>query len=163
MPDPSDNWADNWVDKWADEWADDLRVRVRYSECDPMGVAHHAVYPLWMEMARTELLRSLGVTYAQMESSGDLLVVVALGVDYKASAIYDDEVGVRARVTRVTPARIEHSYEIRLLGRTNPMARLHAGALLATGKTTLACVDRQGRPKRTPSILTGGAGEGPGG
>lgn len=138
-----------------------MRVRVRYSECDPMGVAHHGVYPLWMEMARTELLRSLGVTYAQMESSGDLLVVVSLAVEYKASAIYDDEVGVRSRVTRVTPARIEHAYEVRLLGRTNPMASLHTGALLATGKTTLACVDRGGRPQRLPAILTGGAGAGP--
>ena len=35
-----------------------IPIRVRYAECDPMQIAHHGSYPLWMEMGRTELLRA---------------------------------------------------------------------------------------------------------
>jgi len=41
-----------------------VRVRVRYCECDPMGVVHHAAFIPWLEMGRTELLRDAGVSYA---------------------------------------------------------------------------------------------------
>jgi hypothetical protein len=44
-------------------------MRVRYAECDPMGVAHHATYLGWLEIARTELLRAGGVSYAQLEAA----------------------------------------------------------------------------------------------
>ena len=37
-----------------------MDIRVRYCECDPMGVVHHTVYPVWFEMGRTELLRDTG-------------------------------------------------------------------------------------------------------
>ncbi|MFO0084137.1 MAG: acyl-CoA thioesterase, partial [Phycisphaerales bacterium] len=52
-----------------------VRVRVRYCECDPMNVAHHAAFIPWLELARTELLRTSGVSYAHLEAAGVFLVV----------------------------------------------------------------------------------------
>ena len=46
-----------------------IDVRVRYAECDPMGVVHHTVYPVWFEMGRTELLRETGASYREFEEA----------------------------------------------------------------------------------------------
>src|SRR5436190_12187766 len=75
------------------------RLRVRYCECDPMGVAHHAAYVPWLEIGRTEILRDTGVTYADLEKHGVFLVVVKLEVRYRRPVRYDDLVEVRTRVT----------------------------------------------------------------
>ena len=42
-------------------------VTVRYAETDQMGVAHHSVYPVWFEVARTDWIKALGTTYSQLE------------------------------------------------------------------------------------------------
>ena len=72
-----------------------IDIRVRYCECDPMGVVHHTVYPVWFEMGRTELLRSTGRTYRDMEAQNMLLAVVKLEVVYKQPARYDEVVQLR--------------------------------------------------------------------
>lgn len=120
----------------------DIPIRVRYVECDPMGVAHHSIYPIWLEIARTELLRTRGISYAQMEAQGVFVVVVKLALNYRRPARYDDELRVIAGVTRTTPAKIEHGYEIR-----------RGEELLCTAWTVLACLDRQGRPQRVPEVF----------
>ncbi|MEY5033287.1 MAG: Acyl-CoA thioester hydrolase YbgC, partial [Planctomycetota bacterium] len=60
-----------------------IEVRVRYPECDPMGVVHHAVYPIWFEMGRTEMLRAAGGSYRDMEAAGVFLAVVRLEVRFR--------------------------------------------------------------------------------
>ena len=50
----------------------EVPVRVRYVECDPMNVAHHSVYPVWLEIARTDLLRRRGNAYRDLEVAGDV-------------------------------------------------------------------------------------------
>ena len=57
-----------------------IEIRVRYAECDPMGVAHHSAYAPWFEMGRTELLRTTGGNYRDLESAGILLAVVKLAI-----------------------------------------------------------------------------------
>lgn len=122
------------------------RVRVRYSECDPMGVVHHAAYIPWLELGRTELLRQTGVSYAELEKQGVLLVVVRLSCRYKRPARYDDEIEVRTSVVGGGRVKIEHEYEL---------VRDPDGAaeVVLTGETTLGCVDREGRPRELPSWL----------
>ncbi len=73
----------------------DMTVRVRYAECDPQNVVHHASYPVWLEMARTELLREQGVVYRELEASGVMFVVARLSVRYRRPARYDDTLTVR--------------------------------------------------------------------
>jgi len=119
-----------------------IDIRVRYCECDPMGVVHHTVYPVWFEMGRTELLRSTGRTYHDMEKAGLLLAVVRLEVTYKQPARYDDLVHLRTTLAKVGAVKVEHAYEL-----------WRGEDLLVTGATTLACIDRDGRAKALPDGL----------
>lgn len=122
-----------------------LTFRVRYNECDPMGVAHHAAYPVWFEMGRTELLRESNggaLNYRDLEQQGTFLAVVSLEIRYKRPARYDDELTLRTTLKEAGHVKIQHTYEL-----------LRASELLATGATTLACLDRNGRVQPLPDIL----------
>lgn len=130
-----------------------VTLRVRYNECDPMNVAHHGTFVAWLEMGRTELLRTCGVTYADMEHAGVFLVVTRLSIDYKAPARYDDVVVVVTRVTGGGRARINHEYE---LWHDAEDGR-GKSTLLATASSTLACVGADGKPRALPEWLTAGA------
>ncbi len=120
----------------------EITVRVRYAETDRMGLLHHANYLVYFEQGRTELLRSLGLTYRDLEDQGYLLVLTKLEVRYRRPARYDDLLTVRTTAERVTAVRIDHRYEV-----------LRDGLLLAEGTSTLACVDRDGRPQALPDVL----------
>src|SRR5262245_21490380 len=120
----------------------DITIRVRYAETDRMGLLHHANYLVYFEQARTELLRSLGVTYKDLEDQGYLLVLTRAEVKYRSPARYDDELTVRTTVTRTTAVRIEHKYEV-----------LRDDTVIAEGETTLASVDRSGRVQALPEWL----------
>ena len=67
-------------------------LRVRYAETDQMGVVYYANYFVWFEVARADLLRSLGWTYREMEDAGVLLPVIEAHCEYRRPARYDDEV-----------------------------------------------------------------------
>lgn len=124
-----------------------IDIRVRYCECDPMGVVHHTVYPVWFEMGRTELLRDTGRTYRELEEAGILLAVVRLEVTYKQPARYDDLVQLRTTLAKVGAVKIEHAYEL-----------WRGQDLLVTGATTLGCLGRDGRVRPLPEgALTGPA------
>ncbi|MFM9956723.1 MAG: acyl-CoA thioesterase [Phycisphaerales bacterium] len=125
-----------------------VRLRVRYCECDPMGVAHHAAYIPWLELARTELLRVTGVSYADMERAGVYLVVARLEARYKAPARYDDELEILTKVSGGGRARIDHEYEVWLWTQDAGRTRL-----LCTASSTLACVDSTGHPRALPAWL----------
>jgi acyl-CoA thioester hydrolase len=120
----------------------EITIRVRYAETDRMGLLHHANYLVYFEQARTELLRTLGVTYKDLEDQGYLLVLTKVEVRYKRPARYDDLLTIRTIVEKTTAVRIDHRYEV-----------LHDGQLLAEGSSTLACVDRTGRPQPLPDYL----------
>jgi len=114
-------------------------IRVRYAETDRMGLLHHANYLVYFEQARTELLRSQGLTYRDMEDKGFFLVITKVEVNYRSPAKYDDVLLIKTTVSRTTPVRVEHSYEVTCEGR-----------VVAEAKTTLACVDREGKLQALP-------------
>ena len=120
----------------------EIQIRVRYAETDQMGYLHHANFLIYFEMARTELLRSNGLTYKDLEAEGNLLVVVRAQCRYYRPARYDDLLVIRTTVVRATGARIDHHYDM-----------FRDGELLAEGETTLACVDREGKLQRMPQML----------
>jgi acyl-CoA thioester hydrolase len=120
----------------------EITVRVRYAETDRMGLLHHANYLVYFEQGRTELLRSQGLAYRDLEDQGYLLVLTKVQVRYRSPAHYDDLLTLRTTVVRTTLVKIEHRYEL-----------ARDGLLLADGETTLACVDRQGSVQRLPPIL----------
>lgn len=123
----------------------EIEIRVRYQETDAMGVLHHANYLTYFELGRTELLRANGYDYKRIEEGGIFMVIVHVECRYRRPARYDDLLRLRTTTSRVTAAKIEHAYE------------LYRGAdLLAEGKSTLACVDRQGAVQRVPDWLREG-------
>jgi len=117
----------------------DVSVRVRYAECDPQGVAHHSVYAVWLEFARTELLRSIGVDYKAVEASGLFCVVARMSLRYRRPAFYDDELTIRCKATKTRGVKIEHAYDVR-----------RKNELLTEAETTLVCIDREGRVRPVP-------------
>ncbi len=124
-----------------------------------MGVAHHAAYIPWLEEARTELLRTSGISYAEHESAGVFLAIIKLDAAYKRSARYDDLVEVRVRVVGGSRVKILHEYEVRLLERPGldgaelEAMRCAGHDVLVVASTTLACVDGDGRPRGLPECL----------
>ena len=120
----------------------EIQIRVRYAETDRMGLLHHANYLIYFEQARTELLRSCGAAYKEMEDQGYYLVIAKIEIKYKSPAHYDDVLTIRTIVTRTTPIRIEHKYEV-----------FREGKLICEGATTLACVDREGKLQAMPGWL----------
>ena len=87
-------------------------LTVRYAETDCMGVVHHAVYPVWYEIARTDYIKSVGMSYSDMEKNGVMLPVTGISCRYRLPARYDDTLLITAKVTRLTPARIEFGYTV---------------------------------------------------
>ena len=98
-----------------------------------MGVAHHANYAVWFEMGRTEMLRSDGGNYRELEAAGRFLVVVDLSIRFRQPARYDDEITLVTHLLEASRARLRHGYELKR-GETT----------LSSATTSLACVDGEG-------------------
>jgi acyl-CoA thioester hydrolase len=120
----------------------EISIRVRYAETDRMGLLHHANYLVYFEQGRTELLRSSGLAYKDLEDQGYLLVLTKIEVRYRSPARYDELLTLRTTVVRTTAVRIDHKYEL-----------LREGVLVAEGSSTLGCVDRDGRVQALPDYL----------
>jgi acyl-CoA thioester hydrolase len=117
-------------------------VRVRYAETDKMGIVYYAHYLVWFEIGRTDWLRETGWTYRAIEDEGLGLPVIEAHCAYKSSARYDDELEVRTAARIVSAARIAFDYQV---------VRKADAAIIASGYTVHATVDRSGRPVRLPS------------
>ncbi len=128
------------------EHAIEHRIRVRYCETDRMGVAHHGSYVDWFEEARTEWMRSQGASYREMEDGGDLLQVVHVDLRYLSPVTYDDEIVIRVGLLERRHASVTIGYQVR---------RGDDDRAVARGRTTLACVGRDGKLRRLPAGLRG--------
>jgi acyl-CoA thioester hydrolase len=118
-----------------------VELRVRYGETDQMGVAYHAHYLVWCELARTEHMRRLGVRYRDLEDAGCRLAVSEAGLRYHRGARYDDLVRVTAWIAEVASRRVVFRYRVE---------RVDDGALLCTAETALISLDGTNRPARLP-------------
>lgn len=121
-----------------------IEFRVRYAETDQMGVVYHTNYLIWCEMGRTELMRQLGATYAELERQGVYLVVSRAQIRFRNSARYDDPVRVRTRVTRVRSRGVTFHYTVE---------RSEGESVLAEAETDLVCVDSGGSPRKLPGSI----------
>jgi len=120
------------------------QIRVTYAETDAMGVVYYANYLRWLEVGRTELMRSLGVAYKEMEDRGAFLPVSEVFCKYHVPARYDDILIVETAVDFLRRASIQFSYRI---------LRKSDETLLITGSTLHAFVDREGKIVKVPSAL----------
>ena len=122
----------------------DTHIRVEYHHTDQMGIVHHSNYVKFFEFARTEWLRAVGLTYAEMERRGVMMPIVEVQVKYRQPAYYDELISVTASVDELPMARMSFKYEI----------RGEDGRDIATGSTTLGFIDKETRrPQRAPRWL----------
>ena len=125
------------------------KTRVRYSETDQMGVVYHGNYAQFFEMGRTEWLRSLGVTYKDMEKSGIILPVVSINLIFIKSALYDDILTIHTFLKKEPMVKIEFNYEI----------KNQLDELICTGSSVLAFMNSKNmKPTRCPDYLLKGLG-----
>ena len=120
-----------------------VEIRVRYAETDQMGFVYYGNYATYLEVARVEALRSLGLSYKEMEVQGVMLPVVDFSIKYHAPATYDDLILVKTTIKTMPTSKIHFTYEC-----------LHGDKVLTTAETTLVFVNKSTiRPTKCPEDL----------
>lgn len=112
------------------------RHRVRYRECDPMGIVYHTHYLDYFEAGRTEALRNLGLPYRDLESEGIIMPVVDANVRYRGPAHYDDMLVVEVTFDEMPSVRVPIDYTVHREGESET---------LVTGHTTLCFMNAERR------------------
>ena len=121
------------------------RHRVRYRECDPMGIVYHTHYLDYFEAARTEALRDMGIAYKMIEEQGLFMPVIDLALQYKRPAYYDDLLEINTYFDEVPRVRVPIRYEVR---------RVDDPVLLITGHVNLCFFDpKHQRPIEAPDAV----------
>lgn len=120
----------------------ETNLRVRYAETDKMGIVHHSNYYVWFELGRSDLCRSCGFSYLEMEDKEDRRLVVAESrCRYLSPAFYEDELLIRTRVGKMRSRTLEFDYEV---------FRPATETLLATGETIHIVTDSESNIRRIP-------------
>lgn len=128
----------------SDQTAFQFRYRVPYSDCTIGNHVYYARYIDWLERARNEFFRDLGVPFQSLVEEGIMLPVITCHVDYKSAARYDDEVEIEVKVAELRGVRITFDYRI-----TRPAD----GKLIATAQTIHVCANLEEKPQRLPDRL----------
>ena len=121
-----------------------VEARVLYADTDHGGVAYYASYLRWFEVGRTELLRAVGLTYAEIEKTGILCPVVEVQCRYTQPAKYDDILLIKTWIGKLGRSSITFRYEI---------DRKSDHALLALGHTINAFINRDLKCARPPKEI----------
>jgi acyl-CoA thioester hydrolase len=125
------------------EYGFSTEVKVRFAETDAQGIAHHAVYLVWFEVARIEYLARFRGGYPQLQAEGIEALTLDAKVTFRTPARFDDRLVIGARSSEVRGARFRFDYRVE-----------RAGELIAEGTTGHACADaRTLRPTRVPGWL----------
>lgn len=122
----------------------ETEIRVLYSDTDQMGYMYYGDYAKYFEFARTEAIRSFGLTYKELEASGVMMPVLSLHTKYIGPAKYDDLLRIKTSIKKLPGTRILFEYEV-----FNPEDKL-----ITICDTTLVFVDmKTGRPVPCPEVL----------
>ncbi|KKO91078.1 thioesterase [Sphingobacterium sp. Ag1] len=122
----------------------DHQIRVRYAETDQMGYVYYGNYAAFYEIARTEMLRSTGISYKELEEMGVMLPVTEMKTKYLKPGKYDDLITIRVTIRQKPAIRIIFEYEL----------FNESGELLNQGETTLVFVNMEkNRPCMPPQVF----------
>jgi len=123
----------------------DFKKRVRYAETDKMGYLYYGQYPKYYEIGRVEMLRSLGMSYREMEDElGVMMPVTSLEIRYLRPAYYDELITIRTKLLKLPEMRIQFHVDL----------YNEEGKLLNAGKVRLAFVDvKTGKAVTAPEAL----------
>ncbi|MEC7907436.1 MAG: thioesterase family protein [Verrucomicrobiota bacterium] len=119
-----------------------IDIEVRYAETDMMGIVHHASYLPWLEIARGNLLKERGISYAKLEESGILLPVVGIKMNYRRPATYDDIVTINSIIKERPFAKIRVDYELQ-----------KEDQIIADGYSIHAFMNQSGQPIKAPRFI----------
>jgi acyl-CoA thioester hydrolase len=118
-------------------------VRVRFAETDAQGIAHHAAFVVFLEVARVAYLEAFAGGYQGIRDRGVEALTTEVSLRYHRAAYFDERLTIWARCTDVRGARFRYEYRI-----------VRDGELVAEGHTSHATVDRETyRPTRVPEWL----------
>ncbi len=113
-----------------------------------MGYVYYGRYLEYFEVARTEMIRSLGMPYSKLEDEGLMLPVVQTHVDYKSPIFYDELMHIKVHLYSIPTVKLETYYEITTERQSNPHA---------LGKVVLCFMEEQKRkPCRAPERFING-------
>ncbi|UII33247.1 acyl-CoA thioesterase [Fulvivirga ulvae] len=120
------------------------QVRVRYAETDQMGYVYYGNYATYFEVARVESLRSLGLSYKELEDQGVMMPVLENKSKYLAPAKYDELLTIKTTIKKKPAVRIQFDYEI----------YNESDKLIHIGETVLVFVDmKTGMPCLQPEMM----------
>ena len=108
--------------------------KVKYYECDRMGVTHHSNYVRFMEEARIDLLDRLGYGFDRMEAEGVVSPVTEISVEYRKPTTFQDEISIEVQVIDLSSLKLKLGYVMTV-----------AGTVVCTGRST-HCFLEAGRP-----------------
>ena len=118
-------------------------VRIRFAETDAQGIAHHASFVVWLEVARVAYLERHAGGYGAIRETGIEALTTEVHLEYHRAAYFDETLTVWTRCVGLRGARFAYEYRIE-----------RAGELVAEGRTRHATVDRETyRPTRVPVWL----------
>lgn len=118
--------------------------RVYYNETDQMARVYHSNYLIWMEEARTEWFKNIGLNYKKIEEDGYLLPVSDLSVKYLAPVEYDENVCIKVWVEKLTRLKVHFLYEF---------YSEDESILFAKSSSVNVFTDKNGKPKRIEKEL----------
>ncbi len=122
----------------------EINIRVRYAETDQMGFCYYGNYAQYFEVARVEMLRSLGISYKMLEDQGILLPVTDFSIKYIKPAYYDQNLTIKTFMRILPNVRIAFDYE----------TFNESGELLNEARTELVFLKKETmRPSRAPDEL----------
>jgi acyl-CoA thioester hydrolase len=124
------------------------QYRVIYGDTDSGGIVYHANYLRLAEIGRTEMLRTWGIPYREMEQQGIILPVTESYLRYKAPARYDDLVTIATSLAEVKFVSCRFHYRITRWDEGQGQEQL-----LVKGFTNLACINRQGKLMSFPANI----------
>jgi acyl-CoA thioester hydrolase len=117
-------------------------VRVFYEDTDMAGIVYYANYLRFIERARSDWVRGIGIDQIATKAEGVVFAVRRIEADYLAPAIFDDRLVVHTVLTGVSAARMEMCQEV-----------LRAQTLLFRATVTIVCIGSEGKPVRLPANL----------
>lgn len=112
--------------------------RVRFNEVDLQGVVHHTQIVTYLEIARVEYWRALGISYRQMREDDYEFIINNVNIEYKLPLVFDEVISVKVGLKNMARASFVLGYEI----------RKESGETAITGETGLVC-SRVGSGKPT--------------
>ncbi|MEC7901478.1 MAG: thioesterase family protein [Candidatus Neomarinimicrobiota bacterium] len=121
-----------------------FHVKVYYKDIDQMGIVYYSRYFEFFELARTELLKSIGFAVKDIEKNDFFLPVVSASCEYIKSASFEDTLIIESQIIKTPSARLQIDYNI---------ISENDQSVIAKGKTVHGFINRKGKPKKPPKAL----------